>query len=623
MADGSVPPRPGADASHAIVISSASSSQASSTPTSPTSPAAAEVTINPATATTPPPPPPAVALAQQAMTREVVEPMFRGQPALNTFQQDVLAECLSRNSGGMALPMGAGKTLIALMVGQLQSGGQPFLWVCAKSLVSSVVYEIRKFFGARLPYQVLHGPSRKTMVLDPRARVVITTPEVASRAYKQFNLYQHCVIEEASTGEAGRGVGGRVRHFRWSTRPWIPPQSVGPGMLFGRQWGCLIVDEAQEHTNAHSRKCWALGAICSDHRWMLSGTMYNEPDAAHILGVWLLLNRRQPRTLPGMREYMRSPTFPGLRTLLVHRATNPAFKAPEYAEHIVAHDLTVPECSVYTSFQQVLQLLSNRTRQMRREGDADQARVFATYMLTMVTHLRMALVCPLVPVTAASIDMADFRNRRELSSIFMRHLRQANVGGWLDDPDAMRSSRIEAVLERLERHRRDRTVVFGCFTSCLTVLVHYLRQHGYHVFTLSGNQSPAQRMDVLLAFEATTEGAVLVMSYQLGAEGLNLQCANVVMLLDNWWNNGRSQQAIARVMRMGQEHARVDTYLFTANTGIERAIFQKQLAKLHKINELLDGASTVEVPAMQLEEIIQIILRDDNEQRLRAIRNLC
>lgn len=548
------------------------------------------------------------------MTVPFVEPMRDGHPALTPFQQDVLLECLRKNSGALALPMGAGKTVLALTLAQLQSGGTPFVWVCAKSLLGNLQVEIRKFFGDRLPYLLLYGPARGDMRLAPATRLVITTPEVAARAFTALHLPEQCIVEE----RAGRVV---IHHFRWSNDPWMPVDATvaGPNMLYHTRWGAVVIDEAQEHSNSTSRKCHALGAICSAHRWLLSGTMFNEPDATHMLGIWLLLNQMTPRSVPEMRLHMQAD-FRGLRQLQVHRATNPDFKRPRYEEHIVAHDLTVHEQAVYRSFRDVLELLNNRVKQMREVNDTEQARIFSTYQLTMVTHLRQALVSPMVPITSAAIGMADYRQRKELSSIFMRHLNMQNLLGWLQNPDAMRSSRVDAVLGLLVKHTGARIVVFGCFDSCLTVIAHYARLTGHRVLTMRGNTSMQARVNTLLEFEHATDGAVLIMSYQLGAEGLNLQCASVAILVDFWWNAGRTSQAIARLMRMGQCNPCVYAYLLTANTGIERAIFGKQVAKLERQAELMEGPTNVRVPVVRLQDVIEIILRSDNEEKLREVR---
>jgi SNF2 family DNA or RNA helicase len=73
---------------------------------------------------------------------------------------------------------------------------------------------------------------------------------------------------------------------------------------------------------------------------------------------------------------------------------------------------------------------------------------------------------------------------------------------------------------------------------------------------------------------------ILLLTYQVGANGLNLQCSNTVLLLDFWWNTGKINQAIARVLRYGQEAKKINIYYFTSNTGIEKILFDKQQAKL-------------------------------------------
>ena len=86
-----------------------------------------------------------------------------GYNKLNTYQKDIFNECLQRKSGGLSLPMGSGKTLIALILAlhNVKETGLPILILCSKSLIASWEFEIRKFFGEELKYEYVHKGNLK------------------------------------------------------------------------------------------------------------------------------------------------------------------------------------------------------------------------------------------------------------------------------------------------------------------------------------------------------------------------------------------------------------------------------------------------------------------------------
>ena len=61
------------------------------------------------------------------------------------------------------------------------------------------------------------------------------------------------------------------------------------------------------------------------------------------------------------------------------------------------------------------------------------------------------------------------------------------------------------------------------------------------------------RQEVVQRFVDHVPSGVFLMSLKAGGLGLNLECANHVILYDPWWNPAVEEQAIDRVHRMGQK----------------------------------------------------------------------
>jgi SNF2 family DNA or RNA helicase len=82
-----------------------------------------------------------------------------------------------------------------------------------------------------------------------------------------------------------------------------------------------------------------------------------------------------------------------------------------------------------------------------------------------------------------------------------------------------------------------------------------------------------------------------------------------------WWNQPKMAQAIARVIRRGQTRD-VDVYFFTSNTGIEKALFQKQMDKIVLTDEIKRGKIKTSVRTLKMEEILRLIDCNENYEYL-------
>ena len=114
--------------------------------------------------------------------------------------------------------------------------------------------------------------------------------------------------------------------------------------------------------------------------------------------------------------------------------------------------------------------------------------------------------------------------------------------------------------------------------------------------------------------------AIMLVTFDLGAEGLNLQTCSTIIVLDHWWNQSKTRQALGRVLRQGQLSEFVKMYLLTSNTGIEKAIFLKQSIKSDILEDYKTGSSEKKMTKMTTNDIIRIIELGDNEKLLRGMK---
>lgn len=234
-------------------------------------------------------------------------------------------------------------------------------------------------------------------------------------------------------------------------------------------------------------------------------------------------------------------------------------------------------------------------------------------------YLRQALVCPMIPITSIAINASDVKKRNELSEIIINELDRIGISGWLNDEASVKSSRIKKNIQSIDKHKNERVIVFACFKSYLDVLQHYLIKKDRPIFRMTASMSSKRRGLLIKAFEESSNG-VLLLTYQLGAEGLNLQFTSTIMLVDFWWNASKTQQAIGRIFRYGQISDEINVYFFTANTGIEKILFEKQKAKLDVLGELMTGKMKTKIPRLKMDKVIRLIEIADNKKLLKNVK---
>jgi SNF2 family DNA or RNA helicase len=544
-----------------------------------------------------------------------------GRAHLNEHQSQVLKECLVKGSGGLSLPMGFGKSILSIVLGLAQSSekgsNHPILVVASKTLLESWKFEIKKFFGDKLTYVVLHQDSCKDLDacnIDCGVNLVLTTPEVVSKYYKKEHIDTLFVQPETMNV----GLFGQYTVNRY-VNP-VEPFSKGGGgtFLFSRKWPCLIIDEVQKYTNMTSMRCQGLCAICADSRWGMSGTIFDEPKIERILGYYVIINDKTfPRTIPDALRFTKKRSFKGFEKSTVHRKTNEAFKAPRLNEVIVAHEFNPNEEKLYISMKGTMMKIRAEMLKYRNAEDVENARRFGSYLMAMLTYLRQCIVCPILPLAKAALDISDLNNKSRLSQILVQEIDNMDLGEWLNKEESVKSSRIKKALEVIQNHDNERVVIFTCFRTCLDIVKHFLPTSRPN-FTLSASMSSKRRGDTLVEFGESRNG-VLLLTYEVGAEGLNLQCSSTILMLDFWWNSGKTQQATARVLRYGQLSEVVNVYYFMSNTGVEKAVFKKQFEKQAMLAELKDGPMVTKLQSINVNDIISIIDAEDNARLICGI----
>ena len=121
----------------------------------------------------------------------------------------------------------------------------------------------------------------------------------------------------------------------------------------------------------------------------------------------------------------------------------------------------------------------------------------------------------------------------------------------------------------------EKAIVFSQWTAMLDLLEPRLREAGIPFRRLDGTMSLAARERALSEFEEKPDVTVILMSLKAAGLGVNLTCANHVILSDVWWNPTVEEQAIDRAHRIGQTRE-VKVVRFTVRGTVEDRILALQ-----------------------------------------------
>lgn len=141
------------------------------------------------------------------------------------------------------------------------------------------------------------------------------------------------------------------------------------------------------------------------------------------------------------------------------------------------------------------------------------------------------------------------------------------------------------------------------------------------IVSIHGYIPPEKRVDIQRRFRDDPSVQVLVATDAAG-EGINLQCAHLMVNYDLPWNPNRLQQRFGRIHRIGQTKACHLWSLFAVETR-EGTVFERLLDKVKNQNNALDGrvfdvlGETIAEAALSklMQEALEL---DPNDPKLRC-----
>jgi SWI/SNF-related matrix-associated actin-dependent regulator 1 of chromatin subfamily A len=185
----------------------------------------------------------------------------------------------------------------------------------------------------------------------------------------------------------------------------------------------------------------------------------------------------------------------------------------------------------------------------------------------------------------------------------------------LKNQEWMNSGKVDKLCELLKKFKEngDRTLIFSQFTLVMDILEYVLETINMGFFRLDGRTNVEDRQSILDAFYEQTDIPVFMLSTKAGGAGINLACANKVIIFDSSFNPQEDVQAENRAHRVGQTREVEVIRLVTKGTIEEQiyALGQTKLALDQRVvgDDLADSKRSEEVGMKVVEDMMAADLK--------------
>ena len=310
----------------------------------------------------------------------------------------------------------------------------------------------------------------------------------------------------------------------------------------------LVLDEAQFVKNSATKTHQSLRKLKPRATYALSGT----PIENRTGELWAIFALVLPGLLPSKKVFEKmSPDEVALRVapFILRREKQTVLKdLPPLVETNLTNEMTKAQKTVYLAQLEQMQV---KVRGLSSQGLVKNKLA----ILAGLTRLRQLCDTP-----ALYVD--GYRGG----------------SGKLDQLE-------DLLTEAAENGRR--VLIFSQFTGMLAKIQKRMQELKLKDFLLEGDTPPKKRLAMVDAFNAG-ERPFFLISLKAGGTGLNLIAADMVILVDLWWNPAVEDQAIARAHRIGQHH-QVDVYRLITKGTIEEQIVKLQTQKRDLVDQILSG----------------------------------
>ncbi|MFA5428287.1 MAG: helicase-related protein [Sulfurimonas sp.] len=180
-------------------------------------------------------------------------------------------------------------------------------------------------------------------------------------------------------------------------------------------------------------------------------------------------------------------------------------------------------------------------------------------------------------------ELEDYYEDIDIKEEAMRYLDTIIKKGECIGEKDSKFIKFEEYLKEIKEQKIKQVIVFSFFKKTLNYLEVKLSELGYSVGKIHGDFSIEERYAKIKSFKKVEFDILL--SSEVGSEGLDMQFCNVVVNYDLPWNPMRVEQRIGRIDRIGQKFDKLHIFNLCITGSIEDRIFNRLYSKLNIFEE--------------------------------------
>lgn len=174
------------------------------------------------------------------------------------------------------------------------------------------------------------------------------------------------------------------------------------------------------------------------------------------------------------------------------------------------------------------------------------------------------------------------KKRQVASSVWAYLNDEADLDKGIDKYANYKDAKIDKILEIIKHVFKSGTkklVIFALFRKTLKYLAIRLKKAGFNSVIIHGQVSSEDRNKILHQFK-TDDNTQILLSSEVGSEGLDMQFCNSMVNYDLPWNPMVVEQRIGRIDRFGQKAKVVNIYNIIVSDSIQEMIYMRLLDRI-------------------------------------------
>lgn len=506
------------------------------------------------------------------------------------------------------LEMGLGKTLTAIasscispklpVATKFGENGFPTLIIASKTVLMmwrrdgfekffTPDVKVLYFHPTFMPAKAINTITRKQIV---QYDFVVTSYDMICTAAKVEDSWKDvCEIGDEHTLMKDKIVAIHERTKEQADRP----DTVGKLILFHTPWERIMCDESQRFANPKTFTFKAMMNLYGRYKLLLTGTPIRNYDT----DIWAQLRFcgyigiiRAVEWKKKANALMKLHNLNSVILSVDYKDTLITLPPKIYVDRHLA--LAGTEKVVYEHVLGVTRTVYD----MMLSAKANFACVLALF-----TRLRQICIAPYLMTAESKREKLKGTGKKadEVAKTHLSSLTEGPLWKWVKEKDgpggigSTKMTEIGNILKNIPKGKK--VLVFSMYTSCLDLLAYKMEKETdgeYQLEQMDGDTPSNERDAIMQRFNTDENLQALMMTYKVGAEGLNLTVACYVICVEPWWTFAVPLQAEARAWRPGQK-SEVTVFNIHCQNTIEDRVIEICNEKKEMVSTFLEGAEPI------------------------------